>query len=71
MQLVRTRSWRRHQTFRLKAKRRKYLLSTHQTDNALGKMYSTPCQCSCYLCGHQRTYHGQNIQERRARLLFV
>ncbi|AIX67314.1 hypothetical protein NS29R_21355 [Enterobacter hormaechei subsp. xiangfangensis] len=69
--MVRNRSWRRHQTVRLKARRIKYLLSTHQTHNALGKVYCTPCRCSCYLCGHKRTHHGQNQQERRARLLFT
>nr|DAM71974.1 MAG TPA: hypothetical protein [Caudoviricetes sp.] len=42
-----------------------------KTEKVVGKIYCTPCACSCYLCGNQRIYHGVNIQEQRALLRFT
>lgn len=66
--MSRTRAERRHHEWRLKAIRKHYHNVQSATAVYRGKVYLTPCQCSCWMCGHQRKFHGMNIQERKARL---
>ena len=40
-----------------------------ETSITIGKIYQSPCACSCYLCGNKRKNHGEKMQERRAKLL--
>ena len=65
------RSERRHHARRLKAKRCRYRNNGDGSPAAVGMVVRTPCLCSCWMCGHQRQYEGQNMQERRARLRFT
>lgn len=65
--MVRNRAWRRHHIFRLKSKRKTYRTTVAKTPKVVGKIYQTPCSCSCYICGNERINHGENIQERRAK----
>lgn len=69
--MVRNRAWRRHHISRLKIKREKYRTGVDKSPKVVGKIYCTPCACSCYLCGNQRIHHGVNIQEQRALLRFT
>lgn len=69
--MVRNRAWRRHHISRLKSKRKTYRIALAKTEKVVGKIYCTPCACSCYLCGNQRIYHGVNIQEQRVLLRFT
>lgn len=66
------RAVRRHHMKRLKTKRGRYNNTAASWDGDatvanIGKVYHTPCRCSCWMCGHQRFYHGLNMQEIRAR----
>lgn len=69
--MVRSRAWRRHHLFRLKSQRNRYRSTIAKTPKIVGKVYRTPCACSCFMCGNQRKHHGINIQEHRASLLFT
>ena len=71
--MVRNRAWRRHHISRLKSKRKTYRIVLAKTEKVVGKIYCTPCacSCSCYFCGNQRIHHGVNIQEQRALLRFT
>jgi hypothetical protein len=68
--MVRNRAWRRHHATRLKLKRENYHIAVVKNSIIAGKIFRTPCACSCYLCGKQRVYHGKNIQEIRAEKLY-
>ncbi|TLV16728.1 hypothetical protein FE839_12960 [Klebsiella indica] len=61
------RALRRHHAARLKSKRRHYRNAYSGGPVAFGKVYHTPCPCSCWMCGHQRRYHGMGRQEIKAR----
>ncbi|TKI03582.1 hypothetical protein FCN80_21125 [Martelella alba] len=72
---TRNRAYRRHHMRRLKNKRSRYSnagyhLSVGVTRYSVGRCYTTPCMCSCWLCGHQRHHFGPNMQERRAELKY-
>lgn len=69
--MVRNRDWRRHHIARLKIKRKLYRIALIKTPRAVGKICQSPCSCSCYLCGNKRRYHGENSQERRAKLRYT
>ena len=61
------RAIRRHHSARLKKARRHYWgRNLSQNAKELGGLVDTPCQCSCWMCGHQRKHHGPTVQERRA-----
>ncbi|ORJ18875.1 hypothetical protein BS639_22995 [Rouxiella silvae] len=69
---ARNRAVRRHHMKRLKAKRCRYNNAGYSwpegaTTLNVGKAYHTPCNCSCWMCGHQRYHLGMNIQEAKAR----
>ena len=57
---------RRHHATRLKKKRSTYW-GNHagSSEKALGQCLSTPCLCSCWMCGHQRKHFGLTIQEQK------
>lgn len=39
-----------------------------QTDKGIiGRVATTPCSCSCWMCGHQRQGHGLTHSEKVAR----
>jgi len=69
---TRDRALRRHNMKRLKAKRGRYNNAAYSWPEGatlvnIGKAYHTPCNCSCWMCGHQRFHCGMNMQEVRAR----
>lgn len=39
-----------------------------KTPKIVGKIYQTPCGCSCYIYGNQRINHGENMQGHHAKL---
>lgn len=66
------RALRRHHRERLKRKRASYYWWWASSDvKRLGKVVTTPCMCSCWMCGNPRKYYkGQwgeerTIQERK------
>jgi len=69
--MARTRAQRRHHERRLKAVRKHYHNAGNGSQAHTGMVYRTPCLCSCWMCGHQREGHGQNMQEIRARLRYT
>ncbi|TBL42476.1 hypothetical protein EYY99_20495 [Hafnia alvei] len=69
--MTRHRAWRRHHATRLKSKRKKYHIAVVKNSITIGKIFRTPCACSCYFCGKQRFYHGKSIQEIRAEKLYT
>lgn len=64
------RALRRHHAARLKTKRSHYYNAGAGGPVAFGKVYHTPCLCSCWMCGNQRKHHGAGMQERRSRELY-
>lgn len=69
--MARTRAERRHHMWRMKANRRTDWNIGNGGPRALGQHYRTPCNCSCWMCGHQRQGHGMNMQELRARARYT
>lgn len=67
--MTRTRSERRHHTWRMKQNRKNYHTAGAHTPAHIGKAARTPCLCSCWMCGNQRERFGQSIRERRNRAL--
>lgn len=63
-----SRSVRRHHRERLMRKRVKY---GTVGGRGLGRVVSTPCPCSCWMCSNVRAYLGQSVQERRNEINFV
>jgi len=49
---------RRHHISRLRAKRKHYW-SGNNDDRLLGALTSTPCPCSCWMCGNPRKNYGE------------
>lgn len=65
---MKTRAIRRHHRARLKHKRARYHMGVHADDpRRLGKTTTTPCPCSCEMCGNPRKHFGKaSLQEQRA-----
>jgi len=64
--LSRGRAYRRAQIERLKKARAHYWGgNASATPRLLGMVVSTPCPCSCPMCGHRRKWDGPTVQERR------
>ena len=66
------RALRRHHRERLKKKRASYYWWWASSDaKRLGKVVTTPCMCSCFMCGNPRKYYKMTgegrltIQERK------
>ena len=60
------RALRRHHLARLKRVRAKYRHAyANVSPRVLGIVVTTPCICSCYMCGNVRKFHGRSIQEKR------
>jgi hypothetical protein len=71
---MRTRSFRRHQAFRHGMRRLKEDRNQHYDDLScacwtdpfiIARFREQPQMCSCWMCGHQRLWHGPRIQELR------
>ncbi|AYV15905.1 hypothetical protein EEY24_22365 [Shewanella algae] len=61
-----SRALRRHHQQRLQCVRKRYWGSVAGNSvKALGICVTTPCPCSCYLCGHQRKICGPKASEIR------
>lgn len=60
---------RRHHRERLMRKRRFHWGRDLVGDpRRWGMATTTPCACSCWVCGNQRAHEGATLQERRAML---
>lgn len=57
--MFRTKAYRRHHMKRLKQKRAKYWHGTLDNPRRRGKVYRTPCVCSCPMCGNPRRHFGK------------
>ena len=64
--MARTRAERRHHMRRMRHKRRNDNAVRDGSPKDQGRHYTTPCCCSCWMCGHKRDWYGPGIQEQRA-----
>ena len=72
---MRSRAYRRHQTYRHMWRRLKEDRNQHYNDlscpcwtdkKSMAKFKEQPKTCSGICCGNQRQYYGRSMQERRA-----
>jgi hypothetical protein len=61
------RALRRHHEKRLKNKVKSYRnYSIAENPKLIGKCFTAPAGCSCWLCGNRRKHHGLTLQEQKS-----
>lgn len=65
------RSIRRHHAERLKSNRKMYWgKAANSSKRLLGLCISTPCVCSCWMCGNQRKHYGASISDKKRNSIY-
>ncbi|EGR2692171.1 hypothetical protein D5E81_24530 [Vibrio parahaemolyticus] len=63
------RALRRHHLQRVKSNRKTYWgNSANISSRRLGICVSTPCVCSCWMCGNQRKHYGLSFSDQKRSL---
>ncbi|KLV05084.1 hypothetical protein ABT56_12845 [Photobacterium aquae] len=64
------RALRRHHIQRVKNNRKTFWgNSVNISNRRLGICASTPCVCSCWMCGNQRKYYGASFSDKKRSLI--